>query len=172
MRETVMEILQEIRGDVDFENDLFIILNAKGNTSRLVPFNSTLKNWLEKYHSEVSKDQDTYFFESPRRGKRSRGAVNNYFQRVILPAAGIKRKPDNTGPRIHDLRHTFACHCLDKMIRSGMDPFCALPYISTYLGHKGIESTEKYLRLTEEHFKDIINAGHYIYLESVGDIDD
>ena len=158
--------------DVDFENGLFIILNAKGNTSRLVPFDSALKSRLKKYHFEVFKDQDTYFFESPRKGKRSSISICNYFQRVVLPTAGIKRKPDNTGPRIHDLRHTFACHCLDKMVRSGMDPFCALPYLSTYLGHKGIESTEKYLRLTEDHFKDIITAGHYIYAESVGDIHD
>ena len=158
--------------DVDFENSLFIIQNAKGDTSRLVPFDSALRNWLEKYHSEVFKEQDTYFFESPHKGKRSSISIGNFFRRVILPAADIRRKPDNSGPRIHDLRHTFACHCLDKMIRSGMDPFCALPYLSTYLGHKGIESTEKYLRLTEEHFKDIISAGHYIYVESVGDIHD
>ena len=154
--------------DVDFDNKLFIVENGKGDVSRLVPFNEILKEWLEKYHSKVTRKQDVYFFESPYGGKRSRGAVNYYFQRVILPSAGIHRKPDNSGPRIHDLRHTFACHALDKMVRSGMDPFCALPYLSTYMGHKGIESTEKYLRLTADHFSAIAEAGHYIYLESVG----
>ena len=158
--------------DVDFENMLLVVLNSKGNSSRLVPFNESLKEWLGKYHSETYREHDTYFFESPRGGKRNDRPVNNFFQKIILPGAGIKRKPDNTGPRIHDLRHTFACHALDKMVRSGMDPYCALPYLSTYLGHKGIESTEKYLRLTEEHFKEITEAGHYIYDESVGDLNE
>ena len=158
--------------DVDLDNKLFIVINGKGDVSRLVPFDEQLKLWLEKYRAETAKEQDTYFFESPRKGKRSRGAVNNFFQRVILPSAGIKRKPDNTGPRIHDLRHTYACHALDKMVRNGMDPFCALPYLSAYLGHKGIESTEKYLRLTADHFDEITKAGHHIYAESVGDCDD
>jgi len=158
--------------NVDFRNNLLIVLNGKENVSRLVPFNDDLREWLLRYQSEALSADGTYFFESPRKGKRARGAVNKIFQEVILPSAGIDRKPDNTGPRIHDLRHTFACHALDKMVRSGMDPFCALPYLSTYLGHKGIESTEKYLRLTADHFSNIIDAGHYIYEESVGESDD
>ena len=56
------------------------------------------------------------------------------------------------------------------MIKSGMDPFCALPYLSTYLGHKGIESTEKYLRLTAKRFDEITNSGHFIYEESLGGV--
>ena len=51
-----------------------------------------------------------------------------------------------------------------------MDPFCALSYLSTYLGHKGIESTEKYLRLTAERFDEITNSGHFIYEESLGGV--
>jgi len=154
--------------DVDFNNNLFVVLNSKGNVSRLVPFCESLGKWLLEYRSEASREHDTYFFESPRKGKRSSVAVNNFFQRIILPSAEIKRKADNTGPRIHDLRHTFACHSLDKMVREGIDPFCGLPYLSTFLGHKGIESTERYLRLTADHFEEIIAAGHYIYEDSVG----
>ena len=158
--------------DVDFSNNLLIVLNGKENVSRLVPFSNDLRTCLLKYQSVAATEQDTYFFESPRKGMRSSHAVNCFFQRVILPSAGINRKPDNTGPRIHDLRHTFACHALDKMVRDGKDPYCALPYLSAYLGHKGIESTEKYLRLTADHFSGIIDAGHYIYEEGVGDYDD
>ena len=34
------------------------------------------------------------------------------------------------------------------MIDSGMDMYASLPILSTYLGHKNIYDTEKYLRLT------------------------
>lgn len=155
--------------DIDFKNDLITVYNSKGNVSRLVPFNGYIHDWLLKYHREASSAADMYFFESPRKGSRNRCAVGNTFQKSILPAAGIPRKPDNTGPRLHDLRHTFACHCLDKMIHDGADPFCALPYLSVYMGHKGIESTEKYLRLTEDHFMEITDACHYIYKKGLGD---
>lgn len=58
------------------------------------------------------------------------------------------------------------------MIELGWDPYCALPYLSTMLGHKGIESTEKYLRLTKEHYDEIVNAGHYIYEKGLGNDDE
>ena len=34
------------------------------------------------------------------------------------------------------------------MIDKGMDMYVALPILSTYLGHKTIMATERYLRLT------------------------
>lgn len=52
----------------------------------------------------------------------------------------------------------------DQMIDSGLDMYVALPILSTYLGHKTIYATERYVRLTmslypyiEERFKDKIN---------------
>ena len=38
-----------------------------------------------------------------------------------------------------------------------MDPYCSLPALSTYMGHKGIESTEYYLRLTKQYFVNVLN---------------
>jgi len=47
------------------------------------------------------------------------------------------------------------------MVDSGLDTYVALPILSTYLGHKTIYATERYVRLTmslypyiEERFKD------------------
>ena len=168
----ISEALELKLESVDFENNLLIVNSGKGNVSRLVPFNDYLRKWLIKYKQEAVRPTDTYFFESPQGGKRNRVGFRHTFSGVILPMAQIHRKPDNSGPRVHDLRHTFACHSLDQMVRSGMDAFCALPYLSTYMGHKGIESTEIYLRLTADHFQEITEAGHYIFAESVGDPDE
>ena len=38
-----------------------------------------------------------------------------------------------------------------------MDPYCSLPILSVYMGHKGIESTEIYLRLTKHYFVNFLN---------------
>lgn len=46
------------------------------------------------------------------------------------------------------MRHTFAVRSFKQMIDNGTDLYVALPVLSTYLGHKTIYATEKYLRLT------------------------
>ena len=107
--------------DIDFESSLLIVHSGKGNVSRLIPFNEYIHGWLLRYHKEAWKEDDTFFFESPQHGMRNRVDFGHTFSRVILPLAGIERKPDNTGPRVHDLRHTFACHSLDQMVRNGME---------------------------------------------------
>ena len=64
---------------------------------------------------------------------------------------------------MHDLRHTFAVHSLRKMINEGMDIYCTLPFLASFLGHKNIYSTEKYLRLVEEDFSKVVNTDTDIF---------
>jgi len=45
---------------------------------------------------------------------------------------------------------------MEKLVREGLDIYCALPLISAFLGHKNIISTEAYVRLTQEMFPDLI----------------
>ena len=54
----------------------------------------------------------------------------------------------------------MAVRSFKQMVDSGMDMYVALPILSTYLGHKTIFATERYIRLTmsiypqiEEKFK-------------------
>ncbi|OGL46492.1 MAG: hypothetical protein A2161_00180 [Candidatus Schekmanbacteria bacterium RBG_13_48_7] len=63
------------------------------------------------------------------------------------------------------LSHTYAVHALEKLINDGQDVYCTLPILSAYLGHRGIESTEKYLRLTEEAYSSIIDATAPLYMD-------
>ena len=67
---------------------------------------------------------------------------------MILKYAEIPFLGDGNGPRLHDWRHTFAVHSFKQMVDSGMDMYVALPILSTYLGHKTIYATERYVRLT------------------------
>lgn len=60
--------------------------------------------------------------------------------------------------RLDFIRHSFSVHTLDQMTANVWDAYCALPVLSTYLGHRDVKSTEKYLRLTEESFNTITSA--------------
>ena len=62
------------------------------------------------------------------------------------------------GPRIHDLRHTFAVTCLKNWVIAGNDIDSMLPVLSAYLGHKSMSGTQHYLRLTAEMFPQITES--------------
>ena len=109
-----------------------------------------------------------YFYPSRDAGKYNSTSV--YVQlKKFMKLAGIFPE-GSVGPRVHDIRHTYAVHALEKMSNDGQDIYCTLPILSTYLGHRGIESTEKYLRLTEEAYGSIIDAVSPLYTDIFPDV--
>jgi len=52
---------------------------------------------------------------------------------------------DQRRPRIHDVRHTFACRRLLQWHREGVDVDRRLVDLSTYLGHAKVSDTFWYL---------------------------
>lgn len=77
--------------------------------------------------------------------------------REVLWLAGIPHQGRGKGPRVHDLRHTFAVHCLNKWVDEGRDIYTVLPVLSDYLGHSSISATSHYLRLTPVQFPQIVS---------------
>jgi integrase len=53
-------------------------------------------------------------------------------------------------PRIHDLRHSFACRCLLRWYRQGENVHHRIAALSTYLGHACVTNTYWYLTATPE----------------------
>ncbi len=66
----------------------------------------------------------------------------------LLRTAGIF-KADGRLPRIHDFRHSFAVQALLRWYRAGIDVQAKLPFLSTYMGHISIASTQHYLHFVE-----------------------
>jgi integrase len=54
------------------------------------------------------------------------------------------------GPRIHDLRHTFAFRTIMGWYRKGLDPDREMMKLSTYLGHSGPDKTYWYIEAVPE----------------------
>jgi integrase len=98
---------------------------------------------------------DSFFFISPMGKPLAACTVLRWFKKV-LKKCRIPYLGDGKGPRIHDLRHTAATHSLIKMVEAGMDIYCALPILSVFLGHKTINGTEQYVRLTQEMYPEIL----------------
>jgi site-specific recombinase XerD len=74
--------------------------------------------------------------------------------RKLRRLAGIQRHQGAIyQPRMHDLRATFAVHRLTEWLKQGADLNRLTPALSVYMGQCGLGSTERYLKLTPERFR-------------------
>jgi len=145
-------------GDVDLERGVMTIMQSKLDKERLVPVHATLLATLREYSSKVhaSSKPGSPFFPSPKgNGHYSQTGIYVAF-RDHLWEARISHGGKGRGPRVHDFRHTFAVHCLRNWVLGGADLMVALPYLSAYMGHSSIASSQYYLRLTAEMYPDIV----------------
>jgi integrase/recombinase XerD len=77
------------------------------------------------------------------------------------------RNQSGPGPRLHDLRHTFAVRSLEAC---GNDPQAVLRHmqaLSTYLGHVDVANTYWYLEATPVLLRMIASAAEGAYLGGV-----
>ncbi|MDT8716029.1 tyrosine-type recombinase/integrase [Clostridium sp. 19966] len=152
----ITEALELKIEDVDIENGILVIKNAKFDKKRIVPMSESLtmvcQQYFEKYLANINKTD--FFFRNKYGGRKSREAVSKMF-RKILWKSGIPYYGKGKGPRLHDLRHCFCCHSIKHMSDQGIDLYCALPVLSTYIGHSSIQATERYIRLSKEIYPDI-----------------
>lgn len=151
--------------DVDLDNGGLTIPAAKFGKARKLPISNSLLAHLRNYRISnadfIGIDEDGWFFPTAKGECYSQRTVYDKF-RTILWQAGISHGGKGKGPRLHDLRHTFAVHSLQQNVAEGNDIYASLTRLMTYLGHSRISSTEYYLRLTAEVFPDFLNRADII----------
>lgn len=159
----INEALGLQKSDFNLSYGLITVKKGKNNTTRFIPMSDSLMLYCREYIEQMAFDMNTegYFYPAPDGRKYNSGSILSGF-RNILCSAGIIASQAHA-PRVHDLRHTFAVHALEKMVRDGQDIYYALPILQTYMGHRDVESTEKYLRLTSEAYRNIIDSTATMY---------
>lgn len=85
-----------------------------------------------------------------------------------LATAGIGRRSDGSYPRIHDLRHSFCAHVLERLDGQGRDIRAVFPLLSAYLGHKNLVETEYYLRLSPPMYREVSGAAEALLPDLYG----
>ena len=157
----VSEATSLLNRDIDLDRRLIVIRKTKNQQQRLIPVNPSLYQVLHQYLDARNKlplqntnDKDASFFISPSGLALKQSHIYAWFKKV-LKKCGIPHIAGH-GPRVHDLRHTYAVHSLMKQVKAGADIYCVLPVLSVSLGHRKVSGTEGYVRLTQEMFPDII----------------
>lgn len=148
--------------DMDLQQRVVKIRDTKNSQERMLPLSDSLVKSLSQYVSYRNRlnckvqtqSPECYYFVSSSGTKLNPCSIGRWF-RIVLKRSGIPFVGSGKGPRIHDLRHTFAVHSLIRMVRENKSIDLYLPVLGAYLGHKHISSTEHYVRLTMDMFPDI-----------------
>ena len=138
-------------GDVDLERRTLVvrqqyhkgdITTPKSNKSRTIPLSAAalaaLRIQRTRTYMRTTSDDDWVFWDN---GFVTLDRVKRGFQRVIR-RAGVKRI------RLHDLRHTFASHCVMRGV--------PLQVVQEWLGHSDIRVTMRYAHLAQSHIHQFV----------------
>jgi len=155
----------------DFHHDetQLYIAQGKFHKARWVPLSASTAEALSRYVDRrqqtrpCSPDSPLFLNQCARRLHHC--TVNQCFH-DLLKQCGIARR-GRTGPRLHDLRHTFAVHRLLGWYREGVDINTKLAWLSTYMGHVDIRSTHVYLHPTAELLEQVNGRFHRHYVQHV-----
>lgn len=157
----ITETLRIEKKDVDLENATLVLLNTKDSKQRLVPMAEPLAQCCRLYakNSQLVHGfaSSRWFFPNAQGGPYDAGSVYAFF-RTALRLAGIPHGGRGRGPRMHDLRHTFAVRVLNRWVQEGRDVTTALPHLAIYMGHEGLKASQHYLRLTATMFPHLVST--------------
>lgn len=151
------EILNIKLEDYNHELSVFKLINTKNNEERYVAISNKLNEEINKFITKFfyNKSNDELIF------KIHGNSVTKYFTKV-LKLSNIKIT--DKGPRLHDLRHTYVVHNIEKAIKQNKDINQILPILKTQLGHKSLSSLAYYFHIN----KDILGTVNEISEKELG----
>jgi integrase/recombinase XerD len=138
--------------DIDLAQSRLTVRRGKLGKARNIVLSSSTTAALGRYlHSRLTfppnRGNAPVFINT--RGGRLRYSVASQKFRELLRLCGIGAGASQA-PRLHDLRHTFACNCLRKWYEDSADVNAKLPILATAMGHTNINNTQIYLHVTAQ----------------------
>lgn len=142
--------------DVDLENAVLVVRKTKNGKDRQLPVGMDTATRLASYAKLrdrlIGHQTRRFFIKEDGEPAGDCGARYNFAQ--VSRNIGL-RSPQSFnrhghGPRIHDLRHSFAVHTILDWFRDGRDIECEMYKLSTYLGHSEPKHTFWYIEAVPE----------------------
>jgi integrase len=139
------------QADVDLVDAALRIRVTKFRKSRIVPLHPTATAALASYAARrdraVRPSPTAAFFVGADGMALPYSTIRSVFLRLRHELGWAQFAPS---PRIHDLRHTFACRRLRDWYATGADVAPLVASLATYLGHAHITDTYWYLTATPD----------------------
>jgi integrase/recombinase XerD len=152
----INEALSLDQGDLDIETGVLRVRFGKLGKERLLPLDRTVVRQLERYGRERDRllglRSEAMFVTCDGHRLGDCGARYNFA--LVCQQIGLRQrqsqKRHGRGPRIHDLRHTFAVRTMLNWYRSGHDVGREMIKLTTWLGHASPANTYWYLEAVPE----------------------
>lgn len=149
------EIARLDLGDVDLRSGTITIRETKFYKTRILPLSGSVMVELRAYlearrcAGAPQDPQSGLFWQDHFKGHYTPETVTTMITNVMR-RAGFKPASGRTGPRVHDLRHSMVVNRILQWYRIGINPQDRLHFLSTYLGHRDINSTLIYITVTQD----------------------
>jgi integrase len=136
-----------------------LVRATKFRKNRLVPIHATTRLGLEAYIAVRRRTGGSCprLFLSAHRTALPYSTVFQTFLGLVR-GCGLRQGAGQPGPRIHDLRHTFAVRSLEQCGGDREAVRRHMVALSTYLGHVHISDTYWYLQATPALLRDVAAA--------------
>ena len=141
--------------DIDGQRMILHVVNGKGGKDRDLPLSPTLLETLRAYWRWLKPQ--IYLFPS----RLHRDCEQPITDKIVWRACAEARKRAGIQKRVspHLIRHSWATHLLE----AGTD----LRTIQLLLGHEDLETTARYLHLSQKHLHQVANPIEDLKLASV-----
>ncbi len=150
--------------DVNLAAGIISVFQGKFRKDRLIPLSDQMLKFMKTHREqEDGHFQDELVFPGRTGNEISANTIYGHYRNTLFNA-GIPHGGRGKGPRLHDLRHTFAVHNLEKWLNAKQDLTVNMSILVDYLGHETMEGTQNYLRLVPTMYPEIVARAD----ESVG----
>ena len=152
----------------DLTRDGLLVRRSKGGGSRLLPIHPTtrqaIKVYLDRRDRAFSACDDLFIVCTGQAPDRS--TVRKVFV-GLARQLGIRGPTGTPGPRLHDLRHSFAVRSLEACAHDYDAVRRHMTALRDYLGHSSIEHTYWYLEATPVLMRTIATANEHRFVGGV-----
>lgn len=143
----INEALHLTLADIDTQRSVLHIVHGKFGKQRFVPTSPSTRSALTRYldirsHYASTSVESPLFIGSFNKAL-SHDQAQKGFERLCRDCGLCDQPP----PRLHDLRHNYACRRLALWREEGADINTMLPVLATAMGHVNVYSTQIYLHI-------------------------
>jgi integrase/recombinase XerD len=143
----VIEVCNLRMGHIDLDRRIMVV-RGKFERDRFVPLSEVARDYLLLYAGKRLNKRDSLLFPGKNNTKPIRSAVISRRFTSILKQCNMKRPEVST----HSLRHSTATHLLDNG--------ASIRHVQELLGHKYIDTTERYTHVQTDGVLNIFRKFH------------
>lgn len=143
----VNEALKLNLADIDTDHATLYVRKGKFHKDRLVSLSQStceaLNDWLEIRAQHGSTANTAPLLLGAYNTRLTHEQANRAFKKLCGYCA-LRGQPP---PRLHDLRHNYACRCIARWRENRQDVQALLPVLAEAMGHVNIFTTQIYIHL-------------------------